>query len=155
MDVALAMKSLEQMLDAQQLTFGFVGLAPSLIILVGSARWLRGLFLRDEGKEARLLRRKTWPTMRHLDVILSQPLATTTTTESNAALTQGYLLLELHSLRVYARSKAFPSRDRSLREAFLEDVRALEDASRGEDREVRRRVLERLWRWRTELSTMV
>lgn len=70
-------------------------------------------------------------------------------------------------MRTYAQSTSFPSRDLSLREAFLDDVRALEDCSNDskgrsrrmgteedatDDAQSRRIVLDRLWRWRSELK---
>lgn len=68
-------------------------------------------------------------------------------TSDTSSEVQGYLLLELHSLRMYAQSSSFPSSDTQLREAFLEDVRELENSGTEAEWEVRRVLIERLWRW--------
>lgn len=53
------------MLRSQQLTFGFVGVAPSLIVLVALTQWVRSLFS-GEGSKKNLkeVRLRNWSTMR-------------------------------------------------------------------------------------------
>ena len=65
-DVALAMDGIEKMLKSQQLTFGFVGVAPSMLILVAVGRWARGLTRSDGGaKKKAEERKKCWMVMRY------------------------------------------------------------------------------------------
>lgn len=85
--------------------------------------------------------------MRHLDAILSPHPSEPSTPER----TQGLLLLELQSLRTYAQ-KSFPASDTQLRESFLCDVRELENSGTEAECEVRRVLVERLWRWGTALG---
>lgn len=64
-DVALAMDGIEKMLHSQQLTFGFVGVAPSILVLYGFGSWARGMMRRDGGKKkVKEERRKCWMTLR-------------------------------------------------------------------------------------------
>lgn len=65
-DVALAMDGIEKMLRSQQLTFGFVGVAPSLLVLYAFGNWARGLMRTDGGKKkAKEEKRKCWMTLRY------------------------------------------------------------------------------------------
>ena len=55
----------EKMLRSQQLTFAFVGVAPSLIVVIGMWRWLRDtLFPGTTGKLTVRERRKAWSSIR-------------------------------------------------------------------------------------------
>lgn len=66
-DGAIAMNGIERLMDSQQLTFGFVGVTPSLLIVVGVGRWMRGLLRSDGGeKSKKQTRRKVWRTMRYV-----------------------------------------------------------------------------------------
>ena len=49
----------------------------------------------------------------------------------------GLLLIELSTLREYVSSRAFPSSDRSVKSAFLEDVRDLEKGGTGLEAKIR------------------
>ncbi|GAA6059532.1 hypothetical protein JCM10212_006030 [Sporobolomyces blumeae] len=150
-DVALAMDGIEKMLKSQQLTFGFVGVAPSMLVLVALGRWVRGMVRSDGGaKRKSEERKKCWLVMRQLDLLLSPPRPTDSLTP---ATTQGLILLSLSSLRSYARSRHFPaSRDTQLVGSFLEDVRALEDLGAKADKVERTVLLGRLRRWGTVLG---
>ncbi|KAM0792493.1 hypothetical protein ACM66B_005165 [Microbotryomycetes sp. NB124-2] len=153
-DVDTAVAGVESMLKSQQLTFGFVGVAPSLLVLYVVGRWFRGMLRTDGGKKkAREHRRKCWMTMRELDLLLSPPRKTPSS--ASAATTQGLLILSLSSLRSYAASKCFPKHDTQLRVAFLDDVRALEDEGARAQGEARRVLLARLWRWSDTLGWKV
>lgn len=165
------MDGIEKMLRSQQLTFGFVGVAPSLIIVLGIGQWLRGLMRRDGGaKNSREVRKRNWATMRcgfcvsrgievaltlpshrHLDALLS-PHPSGAATSTTPAKTQGFLLLELTALRTYAHSRYFPTTDTQLLGGFLQDIRALEDSGTEADKDVRRVLVERLWRWSDALG---
>lgn len=166
------MDGIEKMLRSQQLTFGFVGVAPSLLVVFGLGQWLQGLFRRDGGKKnAREVRRRNWATMRcafqmevvqsclliehderrHLDALLS-PRPSSAATSTTPAQTQGFVLLELTALRTYAESRYFPTTDTQILDAFLEDVRSLEDSGTESDKDVRRVLTDRLWRWSDALG---
>ncbi|GAA6012507.1 hypothetical protein JCM11491_004355 [Sporobolomyces phaffii] len=149
-DVALAMDGIEKMLKSQQLTFGFVGVAPSMLILVAFGRWARNMTRSDGGAKRKAEeRKKCWMVVRQLDLLLSPPRPSQTLTAST---TQGLVLLSLSSLRSYAYSRQFPSRDTQLLASFLEDVRALEDLGARAGKEERKILVERLRRWGTVLG---
>ncbi|GAA6003126.1 hypothetical protein JCM10207_001761 [Rhodosporidiobolus poonsookiae] len=151
-DVALAMDGIEKMLKSQQLTFAFVGVAPSMLVLALFGRWARGM-VRSEGggRGRREMARRGWLTLRQLDLLLSPPRTAhsshLTHPHPSPALTQGLILLSLSHLRSYARSRAFPSRDTQLRAAFLEDIRAVEDDAAQAGTGERKVLVGRLWRW--------
>lgn len=176
------MDGIENMLSSQQLTFAFVGVAPSIIIVVGCAKWMKGFWQTDGRTQTakKESRRRIFATLRYVILHHHHLLPLTTTRIENilkyhrhldsiisnsAELTLehremqgGYLLLELQSLRTYAYSSAFPSRDTEIRDAYLNDVRALEECGGREkddsgvsDEMTRRLLLKRLWRWRNEL----
>lgn len=64
-DVALAMDGIEKMLKSQQLTFGFVGVAPSMLILVAFGKWVRGMTRSDGGAKRKAEeRKKCWMVVR-------------------------------------------------------------------------------------------
>ncbi|GAA5822715.1 hypothetical protein JCM11251_004353 [Rhodosporidiobolus azoricus] len=152
-DVALAMDGIDKMLKSQQLTFGFVGVAPSMLVLALVGRWMRGFIGEGGGKRGRREEeKKGWMTLRELDLLLSPPRSTRRRSSSSSstpspALTQGLILLSLSHLRHYARSSSFPSKDTQLRAAFLEDVRAVEDEAARAGGEERRVLVGRLWKW--------
>jgi hypothetical protein len=61
------MNGIEKMLQSQQLTFAFVGVAPSLIILAGLGRWAAALAQGRRsvvGKDVKQATRLAWGTMR-------------------------------------------------------------------------------------------
>lgn len=86
---------------------------------------------------------------RQLDLLLSPPRPSQTL---SASTTQGLVLLSLSSLRSYAYSPQFPSRDTQLLASFLEDVRALEDLGARAGKEERKVLVGRLRRWGTVLG---
>jgi len=86
---------------------------------------------------------------RQLDLLLSPPRPSQTLTSST---TQGLVLLSLSSLRSYAYSPQFPSRDTQLLSSFLEDIRALEDLGARAGKEERKVLIGRLRRWGTVLG---
>jgi nuclear-control-of-ATPase protein 2 len=198
------MDGIEKMLKSQQLTFGFVGVAPSMLILALVGRWVRGLVNKSDGGSRRKRseeKRRCWmvircgflPTWisfvslvpliyrrmslhRDLDLLLTptraragpsspsprskRPGPASSPNNDNgskddsaaAALTQGHLLLSLSSLRSFAHSSHFPSRDTQLRSAFLDDVRAVEDGATQAATEERRALVRRLERWSDALG---
>lgn len=93
----------------------------------------------------------TLPSHRHLDALLS-PHPSGAATSTTPAKTQGFLLLELTALRTYAHSRYFPTTDTQLLDGFLQDIRALEDSGTEAGKDVRRVLVERLWRWSDALG---
>ncbi|BGP05872.1 Nuclear control of ATPase protein 2 [Rhodotorula toruloides] len=155
-DVALATSGIEKMLKSQQLTFAFVGVAPSMLVLALVGRWLRGLVRRDRGsgKKRREEKKRCWLVVRQLDILLSSRSSSSSASDStSAAQTQGHLLLSLSRLRSHTSTPSFPSHDTQLLASFLADIRALEErgarAGEGERRELVGRVREwaRALRW--------
>lgn len=81
---------------------------------------------------------------RSLDRILTSALDVQVMPKKLDDVSTGLLLIELAVLREYAASTAFPTGDRSITEAFLDDVRELERGDTG--LEVKIRVFDRLIR---------
>lgn len=52
-DLSLSLLSLDHLLRSQQLTFAFVGLAPSLLVLYGLGGWMRGLWRGEKRGKSR------------------------------------------------------------------------------------------------------
>lgn len=149
-DVDLAMSGIQAMLQSQQLTFAFVGVAPSLLILFGAYRWLQNTFsigaAPSSSRAQKAARRRVWLALRSIDMLLSsEESGENDARASDGTTTQlGYLLLELQALRDFASSsRQFPSRDKVLRKEFLKDVSVLE--SSASDR-VKLRAVDRVWR---------
>ncbi|KIO29387.1 hypothetical protein M407DRAFT_169623 [Tulasnella calospora MUT 4182] len=164
-DVDLALTGIDRLLQSQQLTFAFVGVAPSLAILYMFGGWFRSTLLGVSGK-GRLggLRRResTLIAIRRIERLLNNPgagmssrtftIAETPGSDSDAEsprmtstpLTQGLLLLSVTHLRSYA-MECLPARS-SLQQAFLEDVEDLEDPKGKLTREDQLRVVDRMWR---------
>ncbi|SCV66999.1 BQ2448_5645 [Microbotryum intermedium] len=167
-DVALAMDGIEKMLRSQQLTFGFVGVAPSILILFAFGNWVKGFTRRDGSskKRRREWGKRCWLSARQLDLLLAPPRDLKTSkalkskgeegkddgAEQQEKMTQGLVLLCLANLRNYAKMGIFPSRDTQLRQAFLDDVRAIEDEGARAKPEKRAKMVERMWRWGTALG---
>ncbi|BGP29902.1 Nuclear control of ATPase protein 2 [Rhodotorula toruloides] len=147
-DVALATSGIEKMLKSQQLTFAFVGVAPSMLVLALVGRWVRGLMRRDRGsgKKRREEKKRCWLVVRQLDILLSTR-SSPSSSESSAAQTQGHLLLSLSRLRSHTLTPSFPSHDTQLLASFLADIRALEErGARAGERE-RRELVGRVREW--------
>ncbi|KAG8917629.1 Nuclear control of ATPase protein 2, partial [Tulasnella sp. 408] len=164
-DVDLALTGIDRLLQSQQLTFAFVGVAPSLAILYIFGGWFKSNLLGASGK-GRLgglgRRESTLIAMRRIERLLNNPsagmssrtftIAETPGSDSDAEsprmtpppLTQGLLLLSVTHLRSYA-MECLPARS-NLQQAFLEDVEDLEDPSGKLSREDQLRVVDRMWR---------
>jgi len=64
------MDGIEKMLRSQELTFGFVGVAPSMLVLAVLGRWMRGLTRSDGGRKKRTeVKRRCWMTLRCVGVL--------------------------------------------------------------------------------------
>ncbi|KAG8893140.1 Nuclear control of ATPase protein 2 [Tulasnella sp. 417] len=145
-DVDLALTGIDRLLQSQQLTFAFVGVAPSLAILYAFGGWFRSTLLGVSGKGrfGGLGRRES--------TLIAMRIPETPGSDSDAEsprmtpppLTQGLLLLSVTHLRSYA-MECLPARS-NLQQAFLEDVEDLEDPSGKLSREDQLRVVDRMWR---------
>jgi nuclear-control-of-ATPase protein 2 len=70
------MDGIEKMLKSQQLTFGFVGVAPSMLVLALVGRWARGFVRTDGGKtKGREMKKRGWLTLRCVFFPLTSYLA--------------------------------------------------------------------------------
>lgn len=52
-DLSLSLLSLDHLLRSQQLTFAFVGVAPSVLVLYGFIGWARGVWRGDKRGKGR------------------------------------------------------------------------------------------------------
>jgi nuclear-control-of-ATPase protein 2 len=52
-DLSLSLLSLDHLLRSQQLTFAFVGVAPSVLILYGLGGWLKGVWRGEQRGKGR------------------------------------------------------------------------------------------------------
>ena len=159
-DIDQALSGIDKLLKSQELTFAFVGVAPSLAIVYTVVGYLRNIWSGSRGKGrygGRERRAGTWLAIRRIERLLiadtssgsppsSVPSAVTPTSHSQSQATSprtaGLLLLSTTQLRTYAIAH-LPARSR-LREGFLSDVADLEDPSLG--RMEKLRVVERMWR---------
>lgn len=150
-DVDLAMSGIERMLASQQLTFAFVGVAPSLLVLVGAYRAAKALvsgrvsarraLAGSRAKRHRLT--NAWLAVRTVDKLTLSRHTTKGTERARAdgqedddeAKRQGHVLIALARLRAvvlgHSRGSGTTSshgalRDMAMRDAFIDDVAALE-----------------------------
>ncbi|KZO96974.1 NCA2-domain-containing protein [Calocera viscosa TUFC12733] len=135
-DVDVALSGIDKLLKSQELTFAFVGVAPSITILYFAGSWVSRFWSSGRGRGrygGQHKREEAWLALRRVEHLLLAP-------EPLKPLTQGLLVLSLSSLRTYAQTY-LPARTR-LREGFLEDVGDLEDVSleRGDKRVVVQRM---------------
>ncbi|KAL9632632.1 MAG: hypothetical protein Q9164_005198 [Protoblastenia rupestris] len=137
-DVEVAVGGIDNLLKSQELVFGFVGLTPSVLVVLGASRWLSGVYAGRRGrvnsqKQGSLIR-----PLRNIDRILSAA------TPSNQGMLSykehGLLLCEVHVLRQRAQ-KVLPG---ELNNEFLEEISDLVDLRTGIERQIR--VVERI-RW--------
>lgn len=132
-----------------------------MVLLYFASSWLRALFRTGPSAGSKAFRKRIWYTMRYaslayrkaktdqccfrsLDRILTSALDVQVVPKRLDDVSTGLLLIELAVLREFAASTAFPTRDRSITEAFLDDVRELERGDTG--LEVKIRVFDRLVR---------
>ncbi|GAA93400.1 uncharacterized protein L969DRAFT_96075 [Mixia osmundae IAM 14324] len=150
-DVALAMNGIEKMLKSQQLTFAFVGVAPSIIILFALLRGLSSLRVGpNAARDVKASRRRAWSSIRSIEMVLNHREAERDVNEKITDRKLGKILIETQVLRTYAGSLGFPTRDHTLQVAFLHDIRDLEQST---DDALKQKVVERIWRsWAKPLS---
>jgi nuclear-control-of-ATPase protein 2 len=126
-DIELAMNGIEKMLQSQQLTFAFVGVAPSLIVLAGLGRWVTALAQGRRsvvGKDVKRATRAAWSTMRRVDKLTTDIVSSSSDSSTDPKRKNhrwlGLLLIEAQRLREYASSPGFPKRAAYFRSTFLE-----------------------------------
>lgn len=137
-DIAVAMRGVDQLLKSQQLLFGAIGIAPAMgiIYVVGGFFKSRlSIALGGQGKRVgQSVRYRAWEAMRRIDRLLAD---TDLTSGPLPPLTQGLLLLDLTLLRKLAPqlvaqaagagSGNRATRSKRLRAEFLNDIRDLEN----------------------------
>ncbi|CCA67648.1 related to NCA2-control of mitochondrial synthesis of Atp6p and Atp8p [Serendipita indica DSM 11827] len=75
-DVDFALSGIDKLLRSQELTFGFVGLAPALLIVYSTFDWLRSTWRGGSGKGrlgGQTQRQRIWSCMRRIDKLLIVP----------------------------------------------------------------------------------
>jgi nuclear-control-of-ATPase protein 2 len=145
-DLDFALQGISHLLKSQQLTFGFVGVAPALALVyliwgVGMGIW-RGTagWGRWGGKNRR---KRVWNRLRRVERILNAEAEAEAGAKSGASLAPlptGLMILSLTKLRSYALTYLPPK----IRDPFIEDLGDLEDPMLGTRAKLR--VVERMWR---------
>ncbi|TDL23302.1 NCA2-domain-containing protein [Rickenella mellea] len=144
-DLDQALTGIDKLLKSQELTFGFVGVAPALGILYATIGFLRNVLFGSRGKNRygnRRWRECAWTSIRRVERVLISKELYPDAAQSIPPLTLGLLLISVSHLRTYAET-CLPPLSR-LREGFLEDVADLEDLEFGRDE--KRMVVDRMWR---------
>lgn len=135
-DLAIAMEGIQSILRSQSLTFGAIGVAPSMLICFVITKFLSSLIRKRTGvvgKSTKAVRRDVRLAMRRIERYLT--LLTTKgdhpevkSSHTNPNLTIGIIFLDLHILRSFASTKQhFPNRSSSMRMEFLNELEDLED----------------------------
>ncbi|KAF6235019.1 hypothetical protein HO173_006646 [Letharia columbiana] len=137
-DVELAVSGIDALLKSQELVFGFVGLAPGMLVSLSVSRWLGDVFAGRKGKVQGRKKGSMIRILRNVDRILSG----STPSESGmlSYKDHGMLLCEVHLLRQKAQ-RVLPG---EIYNEFLEEVNDLVDLRTGIERQTR--VVERI-RW--------
>lgn len=143
-DLDFALHGISHLLKSQQLTFGFVGVAPAFALLYLGWTTATGLWRGTVGWGkwgGKNKRTAVWRRLRRIERILNAEVASTTSTSDTLApLPTGLMVLSLTKLRSYASSYLPPN----IREPFMEDVQDLEDPLLGTQAKLR--VVDRMWR---------
>lgn len=134
-DIAVAMRGVDQLLKSQQLLFGAIGIAPAMAITYYVGGFLKNrisMALGQKGREVGMgTRFRAWEAMRRIDRLLADPQLNS---GSLPPLTQGLLLLDLSLLRNLSPlllsqvSRGRKGTAKRLRIEFLRDVRDLESS---------------------------
>lgn len=152
-----ALTGIDRLLKSQELTFAFVGVAPSLAIVYAALSSIRTLWSGRSGSKrygGHQEREAAWLAIRQVErILITEPSPnpegedTSSITERQShrqlsPVTSGLLIIALTRLRNFAEKRL---RVRSLlREEILADIRDLEDPMLA--REEKLRVVERMWR---------
>ncbi|KAI1426522.1 ATP synthase regulation protein NCA2 [Xylaria sp. FL1777] len=118
-DVEVAMSGIDSLLRSQELVFGFVGLTPGILVSVGAARYLLGLFGGRRGYAEKRKAGKCVRILRNIDRVFSE--AAPTQTNVLPYKDHGLLVCEVHVLRRLAH-KLLPA---EIEKDFLEDLNDL------------------------------
>jgi nuclear control of ATPase protein 2 len=135
-DVEVAIGGIDSLLKSQELLFGFVGIAPGVLISYYLFQWLGNTFGGRRGLRLKKQQGETVRVLRNIDRTL-----TTSTPTNNGMLSykdHGLLLCEGHVLRQRA-AQVLPG---NVQREFLEDFNDLMDIRIGIDRQIK--VLERI-----------
>lgn len=137
-DVEVALSGIDALLKSQELVFGFIGLTPGILVIVGVNRYINGIFGSRRGQKHGRRAGRMIRVLRNIDRILtiSKPLPNGMLSYKD----HGLLLCEVHVLRERA-ARLFPG---EIEREFLEDVNELGDISIGIQRQLK--VVERI-RW--------
>ncbi|RMZ87385.1 hypothetical protein DV736_g5390, partial [Chaetothyriales sp. CBS 134916] len=137
-DVEVAIGGIDSLLKSQELLFGFVGIAPGVLISYFVAQWLRNSFGSRKGIRSSKKKGETVRVLRNIDRTLNNSIPT-----PNGLLSykdHGLLLCEVNVLRRRA-ALVLPG---NVQREFFEDLNDLMDIRIGVARQIK--VLERI-RW--------
>ncbi|KIW08399.1 uncharacterized protein PV09_01311 [Verruconis gallopava] len=137
-DVEVAIGGIDSLLKSQQLVFGFIALTPGLLVSIGVARYLNGVFGNRRGSRMGKRQNQVLGVLRNIDRIITAA----NPSEYGVLYYKDYGLLvaESHVLRQCARNVLPPHEFRE----FLVDVDELVDIKAGIERQ--KHVIRRL-RW--------
>lgn len=137
-DVELAVNGIDALLKSQELVFGFVGLAPGILVSLSVTRWIGDTFAGRKGKAQGRKQGSIIRILRNIDRILSG--STSSDSGMLSYKDHGMLLCEVHLLR----QKAQRILSGEIYNEFLEEVNDLVDLRTGIEGQTR--VVERI-RW--------
>ncbi|KAI0533390.1 ATP synthase regulation protein NCA2 [Xylaria digitata] len=118
-DVEVAMSGIDSLLRSQELVFGFVGLTPGILVSVGAARYLLGVFGGRRGYAEKRRAGRCVRVLRNIDRVFSE--AAPTQTNVLPYKDHGFLICEVHVLRQLAHN-LLPT---DIEKDFLEDLHDL------------------------------
>ncbi|KAI0396283.1 ATP synthase regulation protein NCA2 [Xylariaceae sp. FL0594] len=118
-DVEVAMSGIDSLLKSQELVFGFVGLTPGILVSVGIARYLLGVFGGRRGFAEKRKAGRCVRVLRNIDRIFSE--ATPSPNNLLSYKDHGLLISEVHVLRRLAKN-LLPA---DIEKDFLEDLEDL------------------------------
>ncbi|KAG0145158.1 hypothetical protein CROQUDRAFT_79035 [Cronartium quercuum f. sp. fusiforme G11] len=138
-DLAIAMEGIQSILRSQSLTFGAIGVAPSMLICFLLGKLVSSLIrhrLGVVGKGTKAVRREVRQALRQMEQSLilitsapEHPLADAHKRDPKASI--GLLFLHLHRLRAFANSSHFPRHQLACKPEYLDDLAGLEDLRVG------------------------
>lgn len=115
-DVEVAMSGIDALLRSQELVFGFVGLTPGILVLIGVAQYLRGVLGGRRGFAEKRKAGRCVRVLRNIDRIFSE--ATPSPNNLLSYKDHGLLICEVHVLRRLAQ-RLLPA---EIEKDFLEDL---------------------------------
>ncbi|KAJ9125559.1 hypothetical protein QFC22_000521 [Naganishia vaughanmartiniae] len=133
-DLSLSLLSLDHLLRSQQLTFAFVGLAPSLLVLYGIGGWAKRAW---NGENRGKSRRMAY--VRGIRDVERMLLTAGKVEQEMSDRERGLLILSVGGMRAWAAGLRGQHK-----EDFMDDLRLLESAKLG--RKGKLRVVDRIWR---------